>query len=950
MFVGTAQNTTIPVKVGVVLDLGTELAQIWLSCIKMALSDFYTSHASYKTRLVLNTRDSKEDVVAAAAAALDLIKNEQVQAILGPQTSMQASFIIELGNQAQVPILSFSATSPFLTSIRSPYFFRIAQNDSSQVKAISAFVQAFGWKEVVPIYVDNDYGQGLIPYLTDALTEVDARIPYRSVISPSATDEQIENELLRLLTMQTRVFIVHMWYNLGSRFFTKAKKIGMMERGYVWIITHGFTDLIGSLNSSAIDSMQGVLGVKSYVPRTKEWWNLRVRWKREYQRDNPNTVDPQLNIMGLWAYDAVFALATAVEKVKVGRSYKTFDFQNRNGSSVNSTDLESFGVSRNGPNLCEALESTRFKGIAGEFELVDGELKSWTFQIVNVIGESEKRVGFWTPENGLTRTLMELTNKTKYSSSTSANKSNLGSIIWPGDSNVIPKGWDIPANEKKLRIGVPMSTGFTDFVKVTRDSVTNEPNVEGFCIDVFKAAVEKLPYALPYDLIPFMKPNGDSAGDYNELIYQVHIGNFDAVVGDTTIRENRSKYVDFTLPYTESGVVMVVPFKDKKSKSAWVFLEPLTWDLWVASTCFFAFIGFVVWVLEHRINEDFRGPPSHQVGTSFWFSFSTMVFANRERVVSNLARFVVIIWVFVVLILTQSYTASLSSILTVRQLQPTVTDLDQLRTNGYTVGYINGSFVYDLLINNGFDKNKIKAFDTAEECDELLSKGTAKGGIAAAIDETPNMKIFHARYCSRYTMIGPIFKTDGFGFAFPRGSPLVGDISRAILNVTEGDEMKKIENKWLMDWASCPLDSKPSITSSSLSLDSFWGLFLIAGVSSLSALVIFAVLFIFKHRHILLQFDSETSIWRRITVMFRTFDQRDMSSHTFRKSEGNGSVDDTARVMGSPTISNFPPSPTIYSGSSSPFYRDQETPRVSPQVAPTIELNTIPNQEINSNL
>lgn len=105
---------------------------------------------------------------------------------------------------------------------------------------------------------------------------------------------------------------------------------------------------------------------------------------------------------------------------------------------------------------------------------------------------------------------------------------------------------------------------------------------------------------------------------------------FDAVAGDTTIIANRSLYADFTLPYTESGVSMIVPTRDKNSKNAWVFLKPLTWDLWVTSFCFFVFIGFVVWVLEHRINEDFRGPPSHQVGTSFWFSFSTMVFAHRK--------------------------------------------------------------------------------------------------------------------------------------------------------------------------------------------------------------------------------------------------------------------------------------------------------------------------------
>ena len=67
---GVAQDTkTIPVKVGVVLDLDDVLyGNIGLSCINMALSDFYASHSDYKTRLALTTIDSKRDVVGAAAA------------------------------------------------------------------------------------------------------------------------------------------------------------------------------------------------------------------------------------------------------------------------------------------------------------------------------------------------------------------------------------------------------------------------------------------------------------------------------------------------------------------------------------------------------------------------------------------------------------------------------------------------------------------------------------------------------------------------------------------------------------------------------------------------------------------------------------------------------------------------------------------------------------------
>jgi hypothetical protein len=59
----------------------------------------------------------------------------------------------------------------------------------------------------------------------------------------------------------------------------------------------------------------------------------------------------------------------------------------------------------------------------------------------------------------------------------------------------------------------------------------------------------------------------------------------------------------------------------------------------------------------------------------------------EEKLESNLSRFVVIIWVFVVLILTSSYTASLTSMLTVQKLQPAVTDVRELQRTGAFVEY-----------------------------------------------------------------------------------------------------------------------------------------------------------------------------------------------------------------------------------------------------------------------
>ncbi|GAB4857805.1 hypothetical protein Ancab_040530 [Ancistrocladus abbreviatus] len=392
----------------------------------------------------------------------------------------------------------------------------------------------------------------------------------------------------------------------------------------------------------------------------------------------------------------------------------------------------------------------------------------------------------------------------------------------------------------------------------------------------------------------------------------------DAVVGDVTIIANRSRYVDFTQPYSDSGVAMVVPIRSTNKKNAWTFLKPLTRDLWVTTLCFFGFMAFVVWLLEHRINEEFRGPPLHQAGTSLYYSFSVLVFAQRENVVNNLTRFVLVVWIFVILILTQSYTASLTSMLTIQQLQPTITDLNELIRRGEFVGYQAGSFVEGLLKQLGFHESKLKPYSTPAELDEQLTSGSAKGGIAAVFDEIPYMKLFLAKYCSKYTMIQPTYKTGGFGFVFPTGSPLVSDVSRAILNVTEGDIMVAIEKKWIVQEDVC-MSTSGYANTTSLGLDSFWGLFLIAGIASLLALSMFAVFFLYEQRKILTH--SGISIWTKIRMLARKFDQRDAEFHTFRKTKRHQSSDgDTPSVHldgvdASETTPNTdcPPSPSIYS-------------------------------------
>lgn len=131
---------------------------------------------------------------------------------------------------------------------------------------------------------------------------------------------------------------------------------------------------------------------------------------------------------------------------------------------------------------------------------------------------------------------------------------------------------------------------------------------------------------------------------------------------------------------------------------------------------------------------------------------------------SNLSRFVVIIWLFVMFILQSSYVASLTSMLAVKRLKPAATEIEELIKRGEYVGYLHYSFTRGMLKDMGFKEEKLRPYRSPEEYHAALVDGSKKGGVAAVIDEIPYLKVFLKDYCANYSMAGRIHRVGGFGF------------------------------------------------------------------------------------------------------------------------------------------------------------------------------------------
>uniref|UniRef100_A0A0E0HQ27 Glutamate receptor n=1 Tax=Oryza nivara TaxID=4536 RepID=A0A0E0HQ27_ORYNI len=737
--------------------------------------------------------------------ANDLITNDRVQAIIGPHTSTESEFIAYLGNHTHTPILSFAETS----AVDVPFFLHTAPSDSIQVAPIAAILDAFNWRAAVVLHQNSPSVASILLDLVYATQGYNIRIMDRVALPIDATQDYLDNVLHNLKEMPTRVFIVHMLPDLASNVLRQANVVGMMSDGYVWIATTSIGSVVDSLSSDMIDKMQGVVTLRPYVRETGHVMKFISRLKARFWMENrsiDNVHNPSVPL--LWAYDTAWALATAVNLVNVSSSTP-------------------------GTTLLGALLNTTFDGLAGRFRLVNGQLQLSEFEIVNIIGKGARTVGFWTPESGFFKNLKNISEK------------GLKQIIWPGDVAIAPKGWNLSPNGQFLRIAVPSKHGFPQIVDVSYSPTTNNYVVKGYCIDVFDMLMKNLHYPVAYQY----EPIGNRLSNYDSLLSLVHEKKVDAMVGDTTITVSRMNKVSFTMPFTEVGLSMVVAVKKEASWSMWIFLRPLSTTLWIASLAFFFFTGFVVWVLEHRINPEFRGTPWQQFGITFYFAFSTLVFSHKEKLESNLSRFVVIIWVFVVLILTSSYTASLTSMLTVQQLQPAATSVQDLLINGNYVGYQKGSTVVRWLEEMGFHMENLRGYASLEEYDDALRRGSENGGVSAVFDEIPYLKAFLSKYCQGYTMVGPTYRLGGFGFAFPIGSPIVHDIWQAFMLPSVQEEMARIDRKWFGDTQTCEgKSSGVDSSSSSLGFSSFSGLFFISGITSgLALLVHLGILAYQKH-------------------------------------------------------------------------------------------------------
>ncbi|KAF5746062.1 glutamate receptor 3.7 [Tripterygium wilfordii] len=820
------------VNLGAIFTFDSVIGRAAKTAIEAAVADVNADpRVLGGTKLNLIMEDANCSAFFGAIRAFRVIEKEVV-AIIGPQSSGIAHMISEIANAVQVPLLSFAATDPTLSALQFPFFLRTTQSDAHQMAAMADLIDYYGWKEVIAIFVDDYYGRNGISALENELEKKMSKILHKLPLPVWFDDSLIVDFLNQSKSLSPRVYVVHVNPDPGLRIFTIAKNLQMMTGNYVWLTSDWLSTTLDSLypkKPKSLNLLHGVVGLRPHIPKSRQTSAFVYRWKEMLHKA---LITTELNVYGLYAYDTVWTIAYSIEKFIKEFGNVSFSL-NDMSVDTRSTDklLGKLKVFDGGTLLHKKIMEINFTGLTGQVHFdQDRNVVGYGYDVINIDQMAIRTVGYWTSLSGFSYVPQEIYKEDRGIYNFHMDQ-KLNNVTWPSGKTETPRGWVIADNGRPLIIGVPKRVSFTEFAMEMPDS----HKIQGYCIDIFTESLKLVPYDVPYRFESF--GDGHSNPSYDKLVQMVADNVFDLAVGDIAITTNRTKFVDFSQPYAATGLVVVAPI-DKSEPNAWVFLQPFTTEMWFTIGAAFVIIGVVIWILEHRVNTDFRGPPRRQFATIFLFSFSTLYKKNKETPLSPLGRMVMVVWLFVLMVITSSYTANLTSILTVQQLSSPITGIDSLIASNLPIGFQVGSFAYSYLTEDLYiHKSRLVPLGSPEEYERALRRGPSDGGVAAIVEELPYVRLFLSNQ-SDFGITGQSFTKSGWGFAFQRDSLLAVDISTAILKLSENGKLQSLQEKWFCKMG-CPEERRQDAEPEKLQLISFWGLYLLCGCFALSTLLLF---------------------------------------------------------------------------------------------------------------
>ena len=282
--------------------------------------------------------------------------------------------------------------------------------------------------------------------------------------------------------------------------------------------------------------------------------------------------------------------------------------------------------------------------------------------------------------------------------------------------------------------------------------------------------------------------------DLQGLLDAVGSGTVDVAVGALTMTPEREKVFNFTHPFYTTGLSIAVSSLGKKNwqKAVERFFSPQFLRVIAGLALLLLVIGFVAWLLERKRNpEQFGGSALQGIGSGFWWSAVTMttVGYGDKAPATFLGRILGMVWMFAGIIMISSFTAAMTSALTLTQLESKVSgpgDLPQV-----SVGSVPGSTSAGYLTDSGIS---FREYETPEDA----LRAVASGKLDAAVYDAPILRYLTTKeFSGSVQVLENTFSRQDYAFALPPKSPHRETLNLAMLEIITTDAWRDLLRTYL---------------------------------------------------------------------------------------------------------------------------------------------------------
>jgi len=279
-----------------------------LAGVQACLADTNRDGGVHGRRLVLRTLDDEGKSGLAAEHARKLV-SEGVFVLFGCIEGGPSNAVMQVSDQAQVPLIAPMAGSPTLRRPHHPLVFPVRAEHKDEFRALMAYGQRTGLKRAVLFHADSDVGRQHLANAQGLAAELGigfaGGVPFKGDVS----DAQLAAAARRIAELGADLVINHGSADVYERLVRAARAAG--GRMQFWGVNSGSTDLAARLGPLA----QGMVFAQ-VVPNP---WSRKTAVAREYQA-SLRAAQPDLDFSysSLEGYASARALVAMLRKAGPG--------------------------------------------------------------------------------------------------------------------------------------------------------------------------------------------------------------------------------------------------------------------------------------------------------------------------------------------------------------------------------------------------------------------------------------------------------------------------------------------------------------------------------------------------------------------------------------------------------------------------------------------------------